>query len=190
MFASKLARRLIGVVLAASTFLGVSASSASAWSGSPSGSPGTVYNLGTLSAVDVVLFGNPYFSFMGNRDYNVARTPVYAGTQLVVIQWFVDRWNSSTGRWDQVYAGPLARATLPSGRNALFARPNLQTTVARGYLRPRLGVVWARADTGGFLAGTSIVPSAAAETPCVTTTRLCLAYNGYVRLGGYLTGAW
>lgn len=177
------------VALAATAgILSVSTPSASAWSYSPvSGTRGGVA-VPNVFVGDLNHSGLTKFTLYSSTGPTVYRSAASSGTQVVAARYAVQQWSGST--WVTVKQSPLMTGQIGAAQSGVtFVAAYLQPDMARGYFRLVWGFDW-KTTSGTLLGSSFVVPTLTTDHRCVTPVRLCSSQAGYVRTGGYLSGAW
>ncbi|MEJ7585722.1 MAG: hypothetical protein WKF43_16940 [Acidimicrobiales bacterium] len=169
--------------------MAATATPASAWSyASVSGSPGGVA-MPTVYVGDLIMpSGHRAFTVSSNPGAPAHRSPASTGTQIVQGVYLVQQWANS--QWVTVKSSPVMTGRMYSNQSSVYFPPfYLQPSTARGYFRATWVFDWQN-TAGTYLGSTYLVSGLATDHACVTPSRFCLSYAGYVRTGGYMTNSW
>jgi hypothetical protein len=167
------------------------ATPAHAWvSGGTAGRPGAVY-LNRVEALDLYIGSYPnthqQLTFLSNGP-TVYRSPSTTGAQDLTITYSIQHWDGY--KWVQV-TQQLSRSRIAAGYQAV-RMPNLYVmpVVARGYFRVVEFIQWY--SNGTLVAAHVILPSTTADHACITQSRPCASYAGFLRVGRLLAvgGGW
>ncbi len=171
-----------------------SASPASAWvydSASTSGRPGAVTAVNQIVLADIYVSpGVQNATFLSNTGPTITRSPATSGAQDAYVLYTIQRWNGSA--WAQVTQG-AGYGRIPAGTSqvrlpAMYIIP----TSAKGYYRVTETFYWFAGGTNTQLGRSAIIPDQVSDQGCITTSRPCAAYAGYIRYGRLysLGGGW
>jgi hypothetical protein len=128
-------------------------------------------------AVYITTFDGPY----------VYRSPATSGAQDVMGVYLVERWNSSTSKWDVVSRQDTPIYTIPAGQKGIYLprlwrSPGGNQLYNRGYFRVQWIIAWGAAGNAS-LGSTILSPDRAGDLRCRSMVRPCEATGTSVRLG-------
>jgi hypothetical protein len=159
--------------------LGATASPASAWVyNGAAGRPGGV----TITQVRVADTQGGQLTFFSANGPIVNRTPGTTGAQDVLMTYWVQKYNGA--QWVSL-TSRQSSVRIPSGYNRARL-PNLSVQPLlnnHGYYRVIEFFQWNAPGTGTPIGFSFVNPSRVTDHACVTQSRLCAAYAGFVQVG-------
>lgn len=172
-------KHLVAVLCLCAIIVGSFPGQASAWVlARTAGRPGSISNLTTY--VGDLLLGNgaTAFTLYGSNGPLVSRSPGSSGTQLLRARYIVEKWNGSS--WVQLTSQGMYSGQISANQTYYrFPRLYIQPLQTQGFFRITWIFDW-RTTAGVIIASTSVVSNLATDHVCVTQSRFCRSYAGYV----------